>query len=106
LRRERRNSVARRQAQDERIRPPLILSPSKDARHRLRRLTPAIARAAGRDAGNKAMHEAGRLVWGPEDFDAAANEYDRLARAGGFWVDEFTNDLAAVARLEELRAHA
>jgi hypothetical protein len=65
----------------------------------VRYFTPAIARAAGRDAGNKSMHEAGRLVWGPEDFDAAADEYERLARAGGFWVDDFTNDVAVLEQL-------
>jgi hypothetical protein len=69
-----------------------------------RRLTPTIARAAGRDAGNKSMHAAGRLVWDAEDFDAASDAYERLARAAGFWVDDFTNDLAPLMILAELRA--
>jgi hypothetical protein len=71
-----------------------------------RLLSPAIARAAGRDAGNKSMRLAGRTIWDAEDFDMAADTYERLARIGGFWVDDFTNDLAAVERLAEMQAHA
>jgi hypothetical protein len=71
----------------------------------LRHLTPAIARAAGRDAGNKSMHSAGRRAWGAEDFDVAADTYERLARIGGFWVDDFTNDLAPVEQLAEMHSH-
>jgi hypothetical protein len=56
------------------------------------RLTPAIARAAGRDAANKAMREAGRRAWSAADYDLAADTYERLARIGGFWVDDFSND--------------
>ncbi len=63
------------------------------------RLTPAIARAAGRDAANKAMREADRHAWSADDYDLAAETYERLARIGGFWVDDGHNDDCAFVLL-------
>jgi hypothetical protein len=38
----------------------------------------AVCRAAGWDAGNRAMREAGRTAWSADDYNAAAREYERL----------------------------
>ena len=43
-----------------------------------RDVTPAIARAAGWDAGDKAMRAAGRTEWNHDDWDAACATTDRL----------------------------
>lgn len=45
------------------------------------RLTRAIAYAAGRDAGNRHMRAAGRSRWNASDFEAAADEFERLCPA-------------------------
>lgn len=62
------------------------------------------------------MRAAGRTAWNEDDQQAAYQEFERLAREGGFWVDEGTNDLEALDRywtlvaidrgqsLEELKA--
>lgn len=36
------------------------------------RVTPAIAYAAGRDAGNKSMRAGGRTEWNADDYNEAA----------------------------------
>lgn len=41
-------------------------------------LTPALARAAGTDAGNRSMRAAGRTVWNEQDLEAAVRETNRL----------------------------
>ena len=41
-------------------------------------ITEPIARAAAQDAGNRSMRKAGRTQWNEEDFNAAAQEYERL----------------------------
>jgi hypothetical protein len=40
--------------------------------------TPAIAVAAGQDAGNRSMRAAGRTAWNEDDWNAAAAVSDRL----------------------------
>lgn len=41
-----------------------------------------LARAAGRDAGDRAMRAAGRSAWSAEDWDIAAETTARLLAAG------------------------
>jgi hypothetical protein len=41
-------------------------------------LTPALARAAGMDAGNFSMRKAGRTVWSVDDYNAAAATTNQL----------------------------
>jgi hypothetical protein len=41
-------------------------------------LTPALAKAAAMDAGNRSMRKAGRVAWNEDDFDTATSELDRL----------------------------
>jgi hypothetical protein len=41
-------------------------------------LTEALARAAGYDAGDRAMRHAGRTYWTAEDFNTAVRETNRL----------------------------
>jgi hypothetical protein len=41
-------------------------------------LTPELAYAAGRDAGNRSMRRAGRTAWNEEDWGAAADVTNRL----------------------------
>jgi hypothetical protein len=43
----------------------------------------AIARAAGRDAGNRSMRAAGRSAWNEDDWSAACDMFDRLMRLAG-----------------------
>ena len=40
--------------------------------------TPAIAIAAGQDAGNRSMRAAGRTEWNDDDWNAACDVSDRL----------------------------
>lgn len=44
-------------------------------------LTPALARSAGYDAGNRSMRAAGRTVWNEQDLAAATAEHNRLLDA-------------------------
>ena len=44
-------------------------------------LTQPMIFAAGRDAGNRSMREAGRTQWNAQDMRAAIQETDRLFRA-------------------------
>jgi len=69
-----------------------------------RYLTPRIAWAAAMDAGNRSMRQAGRRVWNEADQQAAYQEFERLAREGGFWIDEGTNDPEALERYQTLKA--
>jgi hypothetical protein len=46
-------------------------------------ITPAIANAAGRDAGNRSMRTAGRTRWNETDWNAAAEVANMLLRMGG-----------------------
>ncbi len=41
-------------------------------------LTPKLIAAASLDAGNAAMHKAGRNKWNEDDYNAAAKENNRL----------------------------
>jgi hypothetical protein len=41
-------------------------------------MTPAIARAAGQDAGNRSMRAAGRASWNEDDWNAAVETMTRL----------------------------
>jgi len=43
----------------------------------------AIARAAGRDAGNRSMRAADRSAWNEDDWAAACDTFDRLMRLAG-----------------------
>lgn len=43
----------------------------------------AIARAAGRDAGNLSMREGGRTAWNEDDWAAACETFDRLMALAG-----------------------
>lgn len=49
-------------------------------------LTQDLARAAATDAGNRSMRKAGRTKWDADDFNAAAQEYDRLLTQKYFTV--------------------
>ena len=69
-----------------------------------RLVTPGLAWAAGRDAGNRSMRAAGRTVWNADDYDAAQETYERLAREGGFWVDEEANNPRSLDRFFALQA--
>ena len=42
------------------------------------KITPAIAYAAGRDAGNASMRKANRTTWDEDDYNAAAETTNRL----------------------------
>lgn len=68
------------------------------------RLSPILAHRAGWDAGNKSMRAAGRSAWNEDDWNAAHQAYERLARQGGFWIDEQANDDAAIERHQALIA--
>jgi hypothetical protein len=46
-------------------------------------MTPAIARAAARDAANRQMHAAGRTAWNEDDYNLACDEFLRL------WPEEW-----------------
>jgi hypothetical protein len=37
-----------------------------------------LASAAGQDAGNRSMKKHGRDIWGPEDWDAACETFDKI----------------------------
>ena len=41
-------------------------------------LTYDLAMAAAQDVGNRAMRAGGRVVWNDDDWNAAADELDRL----------------------------
>lgn len=41
-------------------------------------LTKAMCYSAGRDAGNRSMRKAGRAKWNQDDYNAAAEEFERL----------------------------
>ena len=41
-------------------------------------ITREIARAAAMDTGDRSMRQAGRTVWGREDYNAMVMEFDRL----------------------------
>ena len=41
-------------------------------------MTPELAFAAGRDAGDRSMRAAGRTIWNEDDWNAASAEYKRL----------------------------
>jgi hypothetical protein len=43
----------------------------------------AIARAAGRDEGNRSMRAAGRSAWNEDDWNAACETFDRLMALAG-----------------------
>jgi hypothetical protein len=40
--------------------------------------TPEVARAAGADAGNRSARDAGRTAWSADDYNAAANTYNKV----------------------------
>lgn len=46
-------------------------------------LDAAIARAAGRDAGNRSMRDGGRSAWNEDDWAAACETFDRLMALAG-----------------------
>jgi len=41
--------------------------------------TAEVAHSAGRDAANRRMRKAGRMVWNKADYAAACREYARIA---------------------------
>lgn len=51
-------------------------------------LTPTIARAAGWDAGNTNMRNAGRKKWNVEDWNKAAEVTNQLFRRMGYPIPE------------------
>jgi hypothetical protein len=63
------------------MRPILVNSRSNSAGRVV--VDAAIARAAGRDAGNRAMRAAGRSTWNEDDWAAACETFDRLIALAG-----------------------
>jgi len=65
-----------------------------------------LARAAGRDAADRAMRAAGRAAWNAEDWDIAAETTARLLavglQAGG--LDDAAHDAAAGMAIRAARA--
>ena len=49
-----------------------------------------VANAAGRDAGNRSIHTAGRTLWNEDDREAACQTSDAVMDALGFGHDRYS----------------